>query len=43
MKTSLIAQLLSTFAYVMLINNSLAKASLMAGIRVNMKRNFKVI
>lgn len=30
MKTSLIAQLLSTFAYVMLINNLLAKARLMA-------------
>lgn len=43
MKTSLIAQLLSTFAYVMLTNNSLAKASVMAGIRVNMKRNSKVI
>lgn len=43
MKTSLIAQLLSTFAYVMLIDNSLAKASFMAGIRVNMKRNFEVI
>lgn len=43
MKTSLIAQLLSTFAYVMLINNLLAKASFMAGIRVNMKRNSKVI
>lgn len=43
MKASLIAQLLSTFAYVMLTNNSLAKASVMAGIRVNMKRNSKVI